>query len=188
MTACSLMVSARQTADFNTVPLPRQCVAQKGKPFALSSAQSIVCNGDADMMRVAHFLSDYISQATGLSLPVTTGKASKNAIVLQTDKKMTAKEGYRITANEKLLKIEGLTANGLFYCAQTLRKALPLAESAEVDIPAVVVTDEPRFPYRGMHLDVSRHFFGADFVKQYLDMLALHHINTFHFHLTADKG
>ena len=188
MTACSLMVSARQTADFNTVPLPRQCVAQKGKPFALSSAQSIVCNGDADMMRVAHFLSDYISQATGLSLPVTLGKASKNAIVLQTDKKMTAKEGYRITANEKLLKIEGLTANGLFYGVQTLRKALPIAEAAEVDIPAVVVTDEPRFPYRGMHLDVSRHFFGVDFVKRYLDMLALHHINTFHFHLTDDQG
>ena len=188
MTACSLMASARQTADFNTVPLPRQCVAQKGNPFALSSAQSIVCNGDADMMRVAHFLSDYISQATGLSLPVTTGKASKNAIVLQTDKKMTAKEGYRITANEKLLKIEGLTANGLFYGVQTLRKALPIAEAAEVDIPAVVVTDEPRFPYRGMHLDVSRHFFGVDFVKRYLDMLALHHINTFHFHLTDDQG
>ncbi|MBR3088721.1 MAG: beta-N-acetylhexosaminidase [Prevotella sp.] len=188
MTACSLMASARQAADFNTVPLPRQCVAQKGKPFALSSAQSIVCNGDADMMRVAHFLSDYISQATGLSLPVTTGKASKNTIVLQTDKKMTAKEGYRITANEKLLKIEGLTANGLFYGVQTLRKALPIAEAAEVDIPAVVVTDEPRFPYRGMHLDVSRHFFGVDFVKRYLDMLALHHINTFHFHLTDDQG
>ncbi len=188
MTACSLMASARQTADFNTVPLPRQCVAQKGNPFALSSAQSIVCNGDADMMRVAHFLSDYISQTTGLSLPVTTGKASKNAIVLQTDKKMTAKEGYRITANEKLLKIEGLTANGVFYGVQTLRKALPIAEAAEVDIPAVVVTDEPRFPYRGMHLDVSRHFFGVDFVKRYLDMLALHHINTFHFHLTDDQG
>ena len=192
MTALGMMAVARQTADFNTVPLPRQCVAQKGNPFVLASAQSIVCNGDADMMRVAHFLSDYIIQATGLSLPVTTGKATKNAIVLQTDKKMTAKEGYRITVNEKLVKIEGLTAQGVFYGVQTLRKALPVVwpytTTVDIDIPAVVVTDEPRFPYRGMHLDVSRHFFGADFVKEYIDMLALHHINTFHFHLTDDQG
>lgn len=192
MTALGMMAVARQTADFNTVPLPRQCGAQKGNPFALASAQSIVCNGDADMMRVAHFLSDYIIQATGLSLPVTTGKATKNAIVLQTDKKMTAREGYRITVNEKLVKIEGPTAQGVFYGVQTLRKALPVVwpftTTVDIVIPAVVVTDEPRFPYRGMHLDVSRHFFGADFVKEYIDMLALHHINTFHFHLTDDQG
>ena len=179
---------AQQVADFNTVPLPRECQAQKGKPFALGAAQSIVCNGDADLMRVARFLADYIEQSTGKRLPVVSGKASKNTIVVQTDKKMTAKEGYRITVNEKQVRIEGLTAQGVFYGVQTLRKALPIAAAAEIESPAVVVTDEPRFPYRGMHLDVSRHFFGIDFVKQYLDMLALHHINTFHFHITDDQG
>ncbi len=184
----SQMSVAQQMADFNTVPLPRECQAQKGKPFALGTAQSIVCNGDADLMRVAGYLADYIEQSTGKRLPVVSGKASKSTIVVQTDKKMTAKEGYRITVGEKQLRIEGLTAQGVFYGVQTLRKALPIAAAAEIEIPAVVVTDEPRFPYRGMHLDVSRHFFGVDFVKQYIDMLALHHMNTFHFHITDDQG
>ena len=191
--ACSLMLLtytavARQSADFNTVPLPRTCTAQQGKPFALAQAGKIVCNGDADLMRVASFLADYIEQATGLRLPVVTGKAKGQAIVLQTDKRMTAREGYRICVGEKQLRIEGATAQGVFYGVQTLRKALPICAAAEVDIPAVVVEDAPRFAYRGMHLDVSRHFFGIDFVKQYLDMLALHHINIFHFHLTDDQG
>ena len=187
-TLVSMTALAQQTADFNTVPLPRECKAQKGLPFSLGTAQTIVCNGDNDLKRVARYLADYIEQATGKKLPVNTGKASKNAIVVQTDRKMTAREGYRITVNEKLVKIEGKTAQGVFYGVQTLRKALPMAAAAEIEIPAVVVSDEPRFAYRGMHLDVSRHFFGVDFVKKYLDMLALHHINTFHFHLTDDQG
>lgn len=184
----SQMAMGREVADFNTVPLPRECKVQKGQPFALGEARSIVCNGDADLTRVARFLADFIEQSTGKRLPVVTGKASRNAIVVQTDKKMTEKEGYRITVSERLVRIEGLTPQGVFYGVQTLRKALPIADASEIDIPAVVVSDAPRFPYRGMHLDVSRHFFGIDFVKKYLDIMALHHINIFHFHLSDDQG
>ncbi len=188
MMLLTLSAVAREVADFNTVPLPRECKAQKGKPFDLGKAQAIVCNGDADLTRVAHFLAGYVRQSTGKQLPVTSGKASRYTILLNIDAKMTAPEGYRITVSEKQVRIDGLTAKGVFYGVQTLRQALPIAGAAEVDIPAVVVNDEPRFPYRGMHLDVSRHFFGVDFVKQYLDMLAVHHMNTFHFHITDDQG
>ena len=80
------------------------------------------------------------------------------------------------------------TEAGVFYGIQTLRKSIGIAEGESIELPAVSITDEPRFGYRGMMLDVSRHFFSVDDVKCYIDMLALHNINRLHWHLSDDQG
>ena len=183
-----LAVMSRGVADFRVVPLPQSIVEQKGKPFELSKLSSIRYIGGEDMRRNAAFLAGYVRQATGMAVAVEEGKAVKNVIALRIDPKISSREGYRITVTEKGITIDGGGAQGVFYGIQTLRKALPAGEGSDVAFPAVLVEDAPRFAYRGMHLDVSRHFFGEDFVKRYIDMLALHHINIFHFHISDDQG
>ena len=185
--ALPLAVNAQTLADFNVVPLPQSCVAGKGKPFALAELEAICHDGGDDMRRNATFLATWLKPILGRLATVTDKKVKGNCISLKINNKITEKEGYRITVGEHRVLVEGATPQGVFYGMQTLRKALPI-EGGNVQIPAVTVTDAPRFAYRGMHLDVARHFFDIDFVKQYIDMLALHHINTFHFHLTDDQG
>jgi len=181
------IVAAADTADYNVVPLPKQIVETKGKPFLLDGNVKIVYpSGNDDMARNAQFLADYVRQQTSLSLAITTSKAKKS-IVLAIDSKLKNDEGYRIQVAEKRVTISGRTPRGVFYGIQTLRKSLADCTGA-ASLPAVVITDEPRFAYRGMHLDVARHFFPVEFVKRYIDMMALHNMNTFHWHLTEDQG
>ncbi len=183
-----LLVVAQERVDFNVVPQPRQVVNQKGAPLYLSDLVAITCEGGEDMRRNASFLAEYVKTAIGKTLPVTEGKVKGAVVALKLDKKMAGEETYRIAVSQKGIVISGASPKGVFQGVQTLRKAMPVDAKGDVVAPAVVVDDNPRFSYRGMHLDVSRHFFGVDFVKQYIDMLALHHINVFHFHITDDQG
>lgn len=84
--------------------------------------------------------------------------------------------------------ISGPTEAGVFYGIQTLRKSIPVVQGMDIALPAVEISDYPRFSYRGAHLDVSRHFFPVDSVKRFIDMLALHNINRFHWHISDDQG
>ncbi len=102
-------------------------------------------------------------------------------------------EGYKLSISSNRILIEASSSEGLFYGYQSLRQLLPpelekTGESRALTIPCVEIIDYPRFNYRGMHLDVSRHFFDVDFVKTYIDMIALHKMNVFHWHLTDDNG
>ncbi len=183
-----LTLTAQTKADFNVVPMPRECVLQKGNPFSLAQVECIAYTGDEDMHRNADFLAEYLTPVLQKRLPVVKGKSKGKAISIAINQKMTAEEGYRITASQKSLCIEGATPKGVFYGIQTLRKALPAEYAEDVVVPAVVINDSPRFAYRGMHLDVSRHFFDVSVVKEYIDRMALHNMNIFHFHLTDDQG
>lgn len=182
--------AAGQTADFNIIPRPQQVNVSNDAPFTLS-AKTVISLGtnSQDMKRNANMLASYIEQATGIRPAV--GK-SKNgaAIVLTIDKNIANAEGYKLDADAKQIRIAGASAAGVFYGIQTLRKSLPLVngKASKVSIPAVHIADAPRFAYRGTHLDVSRHFVTADSVRQFIDMLALHNINRFHWHLTDDQG
>lgn len=116
-------------------------------------------------------------------------KSLDDAKIKKKINKKLAPEGYRIVVDKKGIMIEGGSDAGVFYGMNTLVKAAAPATSAEpLEFPAVVIEDEPRFPYRGMHLDVCRHFFPIEFVKTYVDMLAFHNMNTLHFHITDDQG
>lgn len=182
--------AAGQTADFNIIPRPQQVNVSNDAPFTLS-AKTVISLGtnSQDMKRNANMLASYIEQATGIRPAIGKGKSGA-AIVLTIDKTIANAEGYKLDADAKQIRIAGASAAGVFYGIQTLRKSLPLVngKASKVSIPAVHIADAPRFAYRGTHLDVSRHFVTADSVRQFIDMLALHNINRFHWHLTDDQG
>ena len=102
-------------------------------------------------------------------------------------KKYSPADGYEIEVTKKDIKITG-NERGVFYAFQTLEQLFPLSKSKQIKIPCCTIKDYPRFPYRGMHLDVARHFFPPSFIKKYIDYLAYHKFNTFHWHLTEDQG
>ena len=187
----SMLSAHAADANYNVVPLPKSVVMAKGKPFNLTSATTIVYEGtNPEMKRNARFLSEYIQQVAGIRTSLLD-KRDKNAaaIVLTIDPKVTGAEAYRLTVNNKQVTIAASTPAGVFYGIQTLRKSLPVqTNGADVTLPAVTVADEPRFGYRGMMLDCARHFFPLSFVKKFIDILALHNMNVFHWHLTEDQG
>lgn len=182
--------AAGQTADFNIIPRPQQVNVSNDAPFTLN-AKTVISLGtnSQDMKRNANMLASYIEQATGIRPAISKSK-NGTAIVLTIDKTIANAEGYKLDADAKQIRIAGASAAGVFYGIQTLRKSLPLVngKASKVSIPAVHIADAPRFAYRGTHLDVSRHFVTADSVRQFIDMLALHNINRFHWHLTDDQG
>lgn len=184
--ACS---SVQQSADYRVVPLPNEITPMEGKAFTLDNWVKILYpEGDADMQRNAGFLAGYVLESTGKVLAVEAGATGSHAIVLRLGLQTENPEAYLLEVNEDQVTITGSSAAGVFYGIQTLRKSLPVAKDAQVVLPPVRVNDAPRFAYRGMMLDVCRHFFSLDSVKRYIDMLALHNINRFHWHLTDDQG
>lgn len=182
-----------QEANYQVIPLPQEVSLTQGNPFKLNGNVLIAYpENNALLQRNAEFLSEYIRQSTGYA-PKTKAIAAdeqvKNAITLGLDPDIANKEGYVLTTTPEGISINGQTENGVFYGIQTLRKSIPAeAKGATILIPAGEIKDEPRFSYRGMHLDVGRHFFPIEFIKKYIDLLALHNMNTFHWHLTEDQG
>ena len=186
-------MTAGEGISYDVVPLPQSIAMQKGDPFVLDGDVMILC--DAGLQQEAAFLQQYLKEATKFDLQLSEKRAKKmRYIELTVSPKVTEKEGYVLTVNQKGITIQGGSAAGVFYGIQTLRKSLPLAckcgkhEAKPISLPATVITDAPRFGYRGMMLDCSRHFWSVDFVKKFIDLIALHNMNTFHWHLTDDQG
>ena len=185
--------TAEKEANYQVIPLPQEVSLTQENPFKLNENVLIAYpENNALLQRNAEFLSEYIQQATNYApktKAIAAGEQVKNAIVLGLDPSIANKEGYVLTTTPEGISINGQTVNGVFYGIQTLRKSIPAeAKGATVLIPAGEIKDEPRFSYRGMHLDVGRHFFPKEFMKKYIDLLALHNMNTFHWHLTDDQG
>jgi hexosaminidase len=201
----SFVTAQTVEADYHVIPLPQNISGTSEGPFELS-ANTQVCysKGNAKMQRNAEFLADYVKEVCGISLNTVKLAKSKDAEHLM---QLAGKRGiaqplllclglqndnpdaYRITVSpEKGIVIEGASEAGVFYGIQTLRKSIPVTAAVNVKFPAAVITDSPRFAYRGMMLDVCRHFFPLSFIKRYIDILALHNINKFHWHLSEDQG
>lgn len=185
--------TAEKEANYQVIPLPQEVSLTQENPFKLNENVLIAYpENNALLQRNAEFLSEYIQQATNYApktKAIAAGEQVKNAIVLGLDPGIANKEGYVLTTTPEGISINGQTENGVFYGIQTLRKSIPAeAKGAAILIPAGEIKDEPRFSYRGMHLDVGRHFFPKEFMKKYIDLLALHNMNTFHWHLTDDQG
>ena len=187
----SMLSAHAADANYNVVPLPKSVVMVKGQPFNLTSATTIVYEGtNPEMKRNARFLSEYIQQSTGIKTTLLDKRDKKAAaIVLVINPKVQGDEAYRLTVNNKQVTIAASTPAGVFYGIQTLRKSLPVqTNGADITLPAVDIADAPRFGYRGMMLDCGRHFFPVSFVKKFIDILAMHNMNVFHWHLTEDQG
>ncbi len=174
-------------ANYQVIPMPLEVtVAEQAAPFLLTNGTNVMYpEGNVKMQKNAEFLASYVKDLTGKVLNVAPGTEGKG-IVLQVAE-MANPEGYNLKVNADQVLISGSEA-GVFYGIQTLRKSIPAAMGADISLPAVEIKDEPRFAYRGAMLDVARHFFSVAEVKRFIDMLALHNINRFHWHLSEDQG
>ncbi len=184
--AFGFIIHAKPRGDsINVVPKPSFIKKLSGN-FSLNSQTRIIATGD-ETRPLAEMLNDYLLKTFGFKLQVEAAETqNKNIIVFSSDA-TTAAESYRLRADKKIIRIEGREV-GLFYGLQTLIQLLPAESKAALEIPAVEISDHPRFRYRGMHLDVGRHFFPIEFIKKYLDLMARYKMNYFHWHLTEDQG
>ena len=177
-------------AQYDVVPMPQRIEMQKGEPFTLNGDVQILAG--EGLQQEAEFLQIYLKDLKGLALPIAQKRQMKvSYIELFVSPKVTAPEGYVLTINKKGITIIGGSAAGVFYGIQTLRKSLVSNNNSKVysqNLPAVEITDAPRFSWRGMHLDCSRHFWSVDFTKKFIDLLALHNMNVFHWHISDDQG
>lgn len=180
------------------IPTPLSLKMESGT-FTLSTSTAVVVDvGVADAKRVAEMLAGRLRSSTGFLVPVTAKESRTGSGAIQlvgVRCKRLGDEGYRLVVTKKEVTIEANTPAGMFYGVQTLLQLLPPeVEKAEVTVgvawkvPCVRIEDKPRFTWRGMHLDVGRHFFPKDSVKRYIDMIASYKMNTFHWHLTEDQG
>lgn len=188
---CSLLTFAQMTADYNVVPLPQSIELNGKQVFKLNKNTRIIyTEGSDEMERNARFLQEYVEKNIGLRLLFSTNssKPVANSVVLSLDKSISGEEAYKISVDNKFIIIKASTSAGLFYGIQTIRKSLPTVKTSEVDFPGGRIVDSPRFAYRGMMLDCGRHYFPVEFIKEYIDLIAMHNMNRFHWHLTDDQG
>ncbi|UMB61790.1 beta-N-acetylhexosaminidase [Lutibacter sp. A80] len=173
--------------DYLIIPKPTSLEISTGK-FLIDSNTKII--GEETLENEGNYLSNLLSEIIGETIPFTNDTKIKGNILLKLDASITNKEGYKLTINYNQITIAGKTTKGVFYGIQTLNQLIPSVKDSnnEVLIPAATIIDSPRYAYRGMHLDVARHFFPVQFVKKYIDILAMHKMNTFHWHLTEDQG
>lgn len=188
LTLFSSCTEPAQKADYQIVPLPAEITAVSENPFKLRSGITVsYASNETGMKENAQFLADFIKQETGIVLDVKADANGPKMIRLEGGLENENPEAYRLRVNGDGILIQGASDAGVFYGIQTLRKSLP-TNTKNIELPAVEINDSPRFGYRGMMLDVSRHFFTLDSLKRYVDILAMHNINRLHWHLTDDQG
>ena len=175
-------------ANYQIIPIPQEIVMGQDGAFTLANGTKVMYpEGNEKMQKNAQFLADYVKELTGNTLSVEAGTDGKG-IVLQVTPNEAQPEGYQLKVAADKVVINGGSEAGVFYGIQTLRKSIPAGQGINVSLPAVEINDAPRFSYRGAMLDVSRHFFPVEDIKSFIDMLALHNINRFHWHLSDDQG
>ncbi|MEU1892901.1 beta-N-acetylhexosaminidase [Streptomyces pristinaespiralis] len=172
------------------VPAPTQLTCSAGE-FVLDSSTAVRATRGAE--RAAELLRGHLAPATGLPLPL----AHDGRVVLALDPQLTGlgAEGYGLTVGTDAVLLRAGSPAGLLHGIQTLRQLLPPAAlsgtpapGAHWSLPCVQITDVPRFPWRGAMLDVARHFLPVEFLRRFVDLLALHKLNVLHLHLTDDQG
>ncbi len=188
-------LSAKPVQEPNLIPLPQKYKMSSGT-FTVNPETKIVLKGsDSQMQDAVAVFNDLLMTAAGYQLPVTDAGSPTNAITCSLNPKLKNDEAYTLSIKKNSIKVEAKTPQGVFYAMQTLRQLLPpqiegntVAKDVKWTIPCMEIKDAPRFVYRGLHLDVCRHFTTKEDVKRFIDLLAYHKMNTFHWHLTDDQG
>src|SRR2546421_187922 len=190
----ALLGQAPDTA-FAVIPRPVHMTRGRSGPFVLTTGTVIVT--DRATRDIGYQLTDWLAPATGYHLPVRAAGGSAPTISLRLDPSLTplGDEGYQLSVTARQITIRARRPAGAFYAVETLRQLLPRdvfraapAVGVTWSVPGVQIEDTPRFPWRGAHLDVARHFMPKEFVKKYIDLIALYKLNRFHIHLTDDQG
>ncbi len=183
-----------QVREISVLPQPATVATADGS-FILRPSTQIV--SDKANHRTGNLLAQWLRNATGYSLKVKPREDADNTISLKLDPALTrlGDEGYLLDVTPQRVVIRAPGEAGIFYGVQTLRQLFPPAifsssaqKGVEWTVPSVHVEDQPRFRWRGAMLDVCRHFMPKEFVLSFVDLLALHKLNTFHWHLTDDQG
>lgn len=169
---------------YPVIPLPAKLVEGNGS-FRLDSSITIFAPG-AFGNEVSVF-TNYLQKQYGISLKSVNGKSADKQIYIRQVKNLPP-GGYALRIDTYGISINASDGAGVLYAFETLKQLAPPAKMNSLSIPSVEIEDAPRFIYRGMHLDVSRHFFSKEIVKQYLDWMLMYKMNTFHWHLTDDQG
>lgn len=187
--AFSFLVTIAFTQSINVIPQPVSVVYSKpAGSFTITPKTQFVVHGTGQENSI-FFLKDYMKEYYGFNLMLWKDTPINNTINLNYERMDHPIPGaYTIEVNKYGIWLNGDNENGVFYAVQTLLQLLPTDESEPAKIPFMKITDYPRFEYRGLHLDVGRHFFSVDFVKRYIDYIAYHKMNYFHWHLTEDQG
>lgn len=171
------------------IPAPAELRVTEGAPFVVTTDTRVRAEA------VATPVANWFARWSGLQI-TTSGAAGITFAIEPTLKGELGDEGYKLSSSASGVSVRGATAAGIFYGAQTLRQLLPpdlerggvRAAGGRAEVPAVEITDRPRFAWRGALLDVGRHFVTVPDVKRFLDEMALHKLNVFHWHLTEDQG
>jgi len=184
-----LSLSNLSAQEVNIIPQPAFIKIDANKKSFTIDAKTQIIVADSSAENSANFLNDYLQKYYKIKLNVTNVTPAKNFINLSLDTALSEfEDAYTLTTLDNSLTITGTSKPGIFYGIQSLIQLLPVDHLGSLTIPSLNIIDHPRFNYRGMHLDVSRHFFDVDVIKKYLDYLALHKMNYFHWHLTDDHG
>jgi hexosaminidase len=178
-------IMAQKQNNLPLIPLPEKLVIGNGS-FEINES-TVLFSHDENALKDLNFLQSYIVDRYNITLKATIGSAQKKSVFVKHNSSMKPDE-YTLYVDSLNIKIEGGTGAGVFYGIQTLIQLLPAGRTTKLTVAAVEISDQPRFSWRGMHLDVSRHFFTVKEVKKYLDYLAMYKMNTFHWHLTDDQG
>ena len=187
--------------DISIIPEPVSITIEQGT-FELDKSTQICYEADhTELKKIADKLAQTIEKSSELSLKVVACKNTKdipeNSFVLTTSEteEDLGDEGYKLDITESNVIVKAFNPAGIFYGMQTIKQLLPpeIESTNKIDdtswkIPTVSIIDKPRYAWRGMHLDVSRHMSSVEFVKEYIDNMAMHKLNTFHWHLTDDQG
>ncbi len=184
---------------YPVIPKPVKLVPAKGR-FQFTPETRILYYPDyGELNDIGSFFSGLLKGSAGFSMAVIPAEADSsdpNTLLLSLDSTLALNdEGYLLDITTRAIEVKAKSPRGIFYAIQTLRQLLPPqvengGEVAGIDlsVPCASIEDQPRFPYRGLHLDVGRHFFPKEFILRYLDLMALYKYNTFHWHLTEDQG
>ena len=177
------------------IPKPTRLTEQKGNFVIPRDVNIIIQSTNAQLLPIARLLADQLAAATGYKPTVTAGKSGKGILFVSAKGPQLGAEGYKLTVSPRQIIITAEQPKGFFYGVQTLMQLMPPAvyspvrvEDVAWEVPACTIEDQPRYGYRGGMLDVGRHYMPVDFIKKYIDLLALHKMNTFHWHLTEDQG
>lgn len=189
----SSLLFAQDAARYPLIPLPAKLIANDGN-FVVSAKTKLILDDVPALKKPIAFLNGLINNACGFSLKIKSADIVQNGICFLADQSIGSDEGYKLEVTSRHIIISYKTAQGAFWAIETLGQLMPPAIENKQSlskgfvIPCGIIEDAPRFAYRGLLLDVSRHFFSIPFLKKYIDLLAFYKLNVFHLHLNDDQG
>jgi hexosaminidase len=185
----SLNLYSQTEPVISIIPKPAKIEVTQGQFKFTPQTKFVISEQSEELHKLSGLIISRINQSTGWKIKTTSETVSKNFVLIQLKKDFLPSEGYSLDIKPNKISISAGSGAGIFYAIQSLFQLMPVdANKNNLSVPCLLIEDSPLFKWRGMHLDVCRHFFPVEFIKKYIDVLAMYKMNTFHWHLTEDQG